>query len=136
MKKIYLACPYTSPDLSTRRDRVELASLVAARLMEAGHVVFSPVTHGHAVADHLPPDKARDHRFWMQQCLPLLEACDELMVLPLAGWRESHGVTEEWAFALAHNIPMTVWQNFNEAFETLYPDELQALNLLPYQGAL
>lgn len=136
MKKIYLACPYTSPDPLTRRDRVELASLVAARLMEAGHVVFSPITHGHAVADHLSPGKISDHWFWMQQCLPMLEACDELMVLPLAGWRESRGVTEERAFALAHNIPMTVWQNLNVAFETLYPDELQALNLLPYQGAL
>ena len=57
MAKIYLACPYTHPDEVTRNTRVELASIIAAKLMCEGHVVFSPITHGHYVADHLPPAK-------------------------------------------------------------------------------
>ena len=65
MAKIYLACPYTHPDEVTRNTRVEFASIIAAKLMCEGHVVFSPITHGHHIADHLPPAKLHSHEFWM-----------------------------------------------------------------------
>ena len=108
MQKIYLASPYSSPDEVTRNDRVELASSIAARLMEEGYVVFSPITHGHSVADHLHHRNAHSHEFWMGQCLPMLEASDCMMILPIDGWRESRGIAEELAFARSNDIPIFI----------------------------
>lgn len=105
---IYLACPYTSPEPETRQTRVEVASVVAAQLALAGKAVYSPITHGHPMAQHLPSCLGTDHDFWMQHCLPILAAADELWVLPLRGWDSSRGLAEEWAFAQDHGIPVKV----------------------------
>jgi len=105
---IYLACPYTSLDRETRQTRVEVASVVAAQLALAGKAVYSPITHGHPMAQHLPPSRLADHDFWMSQCLPILAAADELWILPLHGWDTSRGVAEEWAFAQDHGIPVKI----------------------------
>jgi hypothetical protein len=103
---IYLACPYTSLDREVRQTRVEVASVVAAGLAVMGKAVYSPITHGHSMAQHLPTSLLADHNFWMGQCLPILAAADELWILPLQGWETSRGVAEEWAFATAHGIPV------------------------------
>ena len=116
---------YTHPDEVTRNTRVELASIIAAKLMCEGHVVFSPITHGHQVADHLPPAKLHSHEFWMAQCLPMLEDCDWMMVVPLHGWRESRGVAEEMAFAKVNRIPTFLWQTADPRFELLDDEEIE-----------
>ena len=128
MKKIYLASPYTSPDPIVRNSRVELASIIAARLMEQGYVVFSPITHGHRVADHLHHRNAHSHEFWMAQCLPMLEASDCMMILPIDGWRESRGIAEELAFARSNDIPIFFWQSADPVFEILDDEELSICN--------
>ena len=117
-KLIYLACPYTSPDETTRRDRVEAASWFAADLM-AKHdfAVFSPITHGHQVYDHLPPKLGQDHSYWMRQCLPMLRRCDELILIPLPGWQASRGVEIELDFAASAHIPIGFIQS--DAFECM-----------------
>ena len=128
MKKLYLASPYTSPDPIVRNSRVELASIIAARLMEQGYVVFSPITHSHRVADHLHHRNARSHEFWMAQCLPMLEALDCMMILPMEGWRESRGIAEELAFARSNDIPIFFWQSADPVFEILDDEELSICN--------
>lgn len=136
MQKIYLAAPYTHPDAVVRNTRAELASIVAARLMEAGYVVFSPITHGHSVADHLPPQKASSHEFWMGQCLPMLASCDWMLVLPIDGWRESRGLAEERQFATLFSIPTFIWQNDSPEFELLDEEEIITCNLSTFKGQL
>lgn len=128
MKKIYLAAPYTSPDPIVRNSRVELASMIAARLMEQGYGVFSPITHGHRVADHLHHDNLHSHEFWMRQCLPMLKASELLVVLPMEGWRESRGIAEELAFARSNDIPIFIWQSADPVFEILDDEELSICN--------
>ena len=127
-KKLYLASPYTSPYPEVRNARVKLASAIAARLMERGYVVFSPITHGHSIAEHLPAESAHSHAFWMAQCLPMLADCDLLVVLPVDGWRESRGVAEELAFARLHDIPIFIWQSHDSMFELLDDEELVTCN--------
>ena len=105
---IYLACPYTSQDPEIRQTRVEVASITAALLAESGKAVYSPITHGHPMSQHLRPSALTDHEFWMKQCLPILAAADELWLLPLDGWQQSRGVQEELAFAQDHGIQITV----------------------------
>lgn len=106
-KLIYLAAPYTDPDASVSALRAEQASYAAAMLMSRyGFAVFSPITHGHAVVDHLPLEKAISHDFWMEQCVPVLSRCDELHILRLPGWDRSRGVKYEWDFAIRTNRPI------------------------------
>ena len=106
---LYLAAPYTSPEPGVRRDRVWAATRIAAFLMTKGHTVFSPITHGHAVAEYLPPALAEDHEFWMRQCRPMLEVSDALIILPLEGWPKSAGINQERRWAEDLEIPEFFW---------------------------
>ena len=106
-KLIYLAAPYTDPDPEVSALRAAQAAYAAAMLMSRyGFVVFSPITHWHAVVDHLPLEKAISHDFWMEQCIPVLDRCDELHILRLPGWERSRWVKYEWDFAVRMNKPI------------------------------
>jgi len=106
IKLIYLAAPYTDPIPGIRIARTAAATHVAAQIIEKyGYSVFSPITHGHELAQYLPPD-IHSHEFWMGQCLPVLRKCNELWVLQLEGWGRSSGVAEEIAMATEWRIPI------------------------------
>ena len=118
--KIYLACPYSAPEFSLRELRARIASRVAAFFMSRGHVVFSPITHGHYVADHLPDECRLDHEFWMKQCLPFLDRSHGLVILPLPGWGQSRGLRVERRRAEDLNIPeLFMPLSFPESFLSL-----------------
>lgn len=77
--KIYLSIPYTfNPELS-----FYIANKIAASLMDDGHIVFSPISHSHHIADHLRNNLKLDHDFWMKQDLSLIEWCDTLFVVEI-----------------------------------------------------
>lgn len=98
--KIYLAIPYTfNPSLSHK-----IANDVAAGLMAGGNVVFSPISHSHVIADHLPDYLRTDSDWWMTQDLPFVEWADALVMVCIGedGDRllaESKGVQMEYARA-------------------------------------
>jgi hypothetical protein len=93
MKKLYIAIPYrNNPEYS-----FEIANFVSAELMKKGYIVFSPISHSHPIG--LVMNKQFDHEFWMNQDLPFLKFCDELIVICIEGWKESKGVQEEIAMA-------------------------------------
>lgn len=89
---IYLASPYSHSEPHVREQRFNAACEAAARLLGSGNAVFSPVAHGHSIARYGVPT---DWRFWERIDRKLIARCDEIVVLPLAGWRESEGVREE-----------------------------------------
>lgn len=79
MSKIYLAIPYTyNPALSHG-----IANAVSAELMSSGHIVFSPISHSHMLADYMEPELRFSHDFWMKQDLPFIEWCDEVRVVSI-----------------------------------------------------
>jgi len=92
--RIYLACPYSHPEQAVIEQRVETCNMVAARLMEQGFIVFSPVSHSHPISIHAKVDPC-NHDFWLNQDLPFLEFCDELCILMLDGWEQSKGIKLE-----------------------------------------
>lgn len=106
-KKIYLACPYTfNPELS-----FGIANKHAAQLMNEGHIVFSPISHSHPVADMLDESLRLDHEFWMKQDIPFVDWCDEVHVVVMEGngmelIRKSRGVSRELEYASARNKPI------------------------------
>ena len=107
MKNIYLACPYSHPDREVRQKRAGLATYVAAHLMENKFIVFSPITHGHAIGGFMSAEKYT-WDFWKAHCLSFLHRwADELHVLALENWENSVGVAAELELARELDLPIT-----------------------------
>lgn len=102
---IYLASPYSHPDEIVREHRFRAVCVVAAKLMQNGNPVFSPIAHSHsiAMAGKLP----LGFEFWEKCDRQMLRACDGLVVLKLPGWDESMGVSSEIKMAIAMGITVS-----------------------------
>ena len=112
--KIYLAIPYSfNPPFSHR-----IVNKIAANLMEQGHIVFSPISHSHHIADHLPNQLRIDSHWWMQHDLPFIEWSDEVHVVNIGeeGGRlvtESKGVMMEIEHAKKHFKPIKIIEYYD-----------------------
>ena len=91
---IYLAAPYSHKNKIIISIRVELVNKKAAKLMEQGNIVFSPITHCHYISKYCKVDPC-DPFFWLRQDLPFISLCDKLMIYKLSGWKESKGIKIE-----------------------------------------
>ena len=109
MRKIYLAAPYSHPDLQIREIRVQQVSRAAAQLMRDGHCVFSPLSHSHPIANHI--GNHLEHDFWLNQCLPFIPWCDELWVMQLDGWEDSRGIEMEIEAASKAGKDIVMWED-------------------------
>lgn len=132
--RLYLACPYTTLEgqqsglESVRTDR---AAQLAGRLMAEGYTVFAPVVQGHVINQHLgavatSPYVAIDfgHNFWMGHCLEMLKACHTLVIATFDGWKDSRGVKQELAAAVAASMPIVFVNDFSVP-KFLTPDEIE-----------
>ena len=90
---IYLAGPYSHKIEAVRVERFEALTKKAAELMNDGFTVYSPITHGHAIAER--HDLPLDFEWWSNQCLDMLSRATTLVVLRLDGYAESVGVSAE-----------------------------------------
>lgn len=101
---IYLAIPYSHPSKDVREYRVHLVSDIAGRLMNMGMVVFSPISHGHVIAEvhNLPTN----WEYWEKSCRTFVSKCDRLVVVMVDGWLESRGVRAEIEIAKELGIPI------------------------------
>lgn len=86
-----------------------IANEVSARLMNDGHIVFSPISHSHpiAIAHNLPTD----WEFWKKFDESFIEWCDELWVVIIGENGEelankSKGVTAERQIAIQNGKPI------------------------------
>ena len=104
MKKIYLACPY-SDDLSyVRHKRFTAVSRIAAILVKAGLLVYSPISMTHPMATYGNMDGTWET--WEKMDEWMLGLCDELWVLKLDGWAQSIGVKVEVGLAYERGMPV------------------------------
>lgn len=105
MKRVYLMSPYSHKDMEVCEERTRIANSASAFLMEQGYIVFSPLSHSHAIAlsdygklaaNHL------DHGFWLTQDFAWLQFCNGgYFILKIEGWDKSTGVAVEKAFTAA-----------------------------------
>jgi len=100
---IYLASPYSHPDAQVREARFEAACRVAAELVSAGHVVFSPIVHGHPLVRFGLPT---DWGFWQRHDREYLGRSKLLLVVALDDWQQSVGVQAEISIARALGLPV------------------------------
>lgn len=101
---VYLACPYSHPDRDVRLARFHAANVAAARLMQQGLKVFSPISHTHPIAEAgtLP----LGWNYWHEFDRAYLQASHKLIVLMVDGWKESTGVTGE--IDIAHELRLPI----------------------------
>jgi len=102
---IYLACPYTDRAPEVMQQRYELVTMVAGKLMQKGHHVFSPITHGHPIA--MTCNLPTDWNYWEGLCIKHIRNCSFLAVLTLPGWSTSIGVCRELELAAEYGLPIT-----------------------------
>ena len=102
---VYLASPYSDPDIKVRERRYRQACISAAGLMRNGHVVFSPIAHSHPV-EVIGLRSVESGAFWKRQDVPLLRHADMLVVLMLAGWEKSAGI--QWEIEIAESLMIPV----------------------------
>ena len=101
---IYLACPYSHPEPGTEAWRVGEASKFAAKMIDAGAVIFSPLSHTLEIKQHTTRDGSWDS--WEKQNRAFIEVSHELWVLMLPGWEDSVGVRAEIRYALELGKPV------------------------------
>lgn len=87
-----------------RQQRYEAACRLAARLMEQGYVVYSPIAHSHGLA--VFGGLRGDWEFWERCDRAMLEHASLVVVLRLDGWAESSGVMAEIGIAWEMGIPV------------------------------
>jgi hypothetical protein len=103
---IYLASPYSHTDPAVMQARHDAVCRAAARLMDKGHKVFSPIAHSHAIA--VAGGLARGWEFWQEIDFEWIRMCGAVWVLCLDGWLESKGVAAELRYAQAMQLPVTL----------------------------
>lgn len=99
---IYLASPYSSELQHVIDRRVRNVQIATAKLIEEGHVIFSPIVHSHPIA-HLvsfsPLNTPGELSPWMKHDFAMIDLASEVWVLKLEGWKESRGVAAEIEYA-------------------------------------
>jgi hypothetical protein len=101
---IYVASPYSDPDVSVQRDRYLETSYVVAQLMIQRLAVFSPIVHCHEIA--LRYNLPGDAKYWQEYNTSFLRRANALYIVCLPGWKHSKGVRQEVTLAQELNIPM------------------------------
>lgn len=97
---IYLAAPY-SGDKETINARMELFGKCAARLINKGHFVVSPL-YNHFILHH--EDLPGDWDYWQHYSRATLAQCKAIIVLMIDGYSDSKGVQGEIEFATERGI--------------------------------
>jgi nucleoside 2-deoxyribosyltransferase len=105
--RVYLAAPYsTGGKISEewQEVRYRLVNITAMRLIRAGFVVFSPVSHSHPLSK-TQDEKFNTHNLWLGQDVEFLQWADLLVVLALPGYVDSYGVAWERQWFKDHGKP-------------------------------
>lgn len=101
---IYLAGPYNDVDPKVMEERFEALTKKASELINAGEVVYSPITHNHPIAIRygLP----RGWEYWQKFDSFFVRSASKVIVLMLPGWLNSVGVAAEVQLAVDNFIPV------------------------------
>ncbi len=92
-KLVYLAAPYTHDNPKVVEERVRKINKYAAKLINKGLAVYSPISQCHEIAKvaQLPTT----WEFWEQHDRTFLAYCSHIVVLRLPGYNLSIGVRAE-----------------------------------------
>ena len=108
---IYLASRYTDPDKDIMDYRYHDTLYTAAKLIEEGHAVISPIVHCHEMARQY--NMPRDAGFWLAYNWNIFQACSSMFIIDAWDWQESKGVMREleWATWLQRPVNLVYIEN-------------------------
>ncbi len=105
---VYLASPYTHALPAIRLARFEAATQAAARLVETGRIVYSPLTMTHPIDLVLAQEgETLGSDYWVRFDEAFMEFCSEMVVLRLSGWQLSSGIAREMEFFRRRGRPIS-----------------------------
>jgi hypothetical protein len=115
----YLAVPYTHEHQTIMDYRADMSDKVAAKLVnEQDRLIFAPISSWHNIAKKykLPTD----YKYWLRLNEETLKNCKKLLVICLAGWKESVGVAAEIEIANKYNIPIDYLNSEGELINEIH----------------
>lgn len=98
MSYIYLASPYSHPDLRVRRDRYYATQDCVAWMLANRIWVYSPIVHCHFMA--IEYELPKDAKYWRPYNRAMLRYAAALWTLRIPGWQNSEGIKDELESAL------------------------------------
>jgi len=105
----YLATPYTN-----NPDRLEgahaRACVNAAKLLDAGIDVYSPIAEMHCVAKYTTAD-AKDGAYWQRICKSRMETARGLIFCKMLSWEKSEGMFKELVAFLQAGKPVVFMED-------------------------
>lgn len=106
-KLLYLACPYTHPDMAVRIARFEASARAAAYLIHQGHFVYSPITMTHPIDLVMATDnETMGSDYWVNFDKAFMDVCSEMIILAIPGWADSRGISREVLYFKSQNKPV------------------------------
>lgn len=90
---IYLASPYSHIDPKIMEWRYGAVCRAAAYFIDAGHLIYSPIAHSHAIA--VVGGLNGNFEFWSRFDYDMITRVKAMWILGIDGWERSHGVTAE-----------------------------------------
>ena len=109
--KIYLAAPYSHSNPSIRQSRFMAANQAAAKLIGMGHIVFSPISHSHPIAQVMGNHLSR---IWLDQDRHFVEWADCMVIVDiLADWDTSNGISVEIKWMRKAGKPIHLFSEFS-----------------------
>ncbi len=90
---LYLCTPYSHSDPVVMHRRFLDACEAAARLMNAGHLLFAPIPHTHPIA--MAGDLPKGWEYWQKYDRWFIERADVVVIVMMEGWEDSRGIAAE-----------------------------------------
>ena len=118
----YLAAPYSHTDSAVRNQRWETVTKAAAKLVESGKTVISPITMSHPIQAQCSKPQPYEYRHVRQLCEALMDVSTMMIRLKVDGTDESVGVTAETAYMANQGKPVFDMYLHDDHFRLVYTD--------------
>ena len=103
MSFMYLAQPYSHPELAVRVERFIEARKFLVWAFQERFPVFSPIVHWHQIA--IQYELPYDAKAYQAQNTGMLTKASTIGILTIPGWRESIGLRQELESAAFQGLP-------------------------------
>jgi hypothetical protein len=105
---VYLGGPYTHHSPQIRLARFEAITRAAAKIIETGRIVYSPLTMTHPIDLVLASEgETLGSDYWVKFDEAFMAFCSEMIVFRLSGWDQSSGVKREMEYFREKKLPIT-----------------------------
>lgn len=118
----YLAAPYSHPDPAVRNQRWEAATKAAAKLVESGKTVISPITMSHLISAQCSKPQPYEYHHAQRLCEALMDTCTVMIRLKADGTDDSVGVAAEVEYMANQGKPVVDMFLHSDHFRLLYKE--------------